>query len=74
MLYYFEYELKGGQIKSGHNVIDIEYKNDMIKLRGVKIEVNDGLADVSYWRELINMHDISYFKIVPEILTLKEVE
>lgn len=74
MLYYYEYETKEGKIISGHNLMNFKISKDVIELKRVNIQVVDDCVMTEYRWEYIDMKDTKYFKIVPEVLTLKEVE
>lgn len=74
MLYYYEYETKGGKVISGHNLMNFKISKDVIELKRVNIQVVDDCVMTEYRWEYVDMKDTKYFKIVPEVLTLKEVE
>lgn len=74
MLYYYEYETKGGKIISGHNLLNFNISKDVIELKRVNIQVVDYCVMTEYRWEYVDMKDTRYFKIVPEVITLKEVE
>lgn len=65
MRYFYEYKMKQGVTTSGHNLEEIEFYDNFIKLLGVDfIPTYDG-DDYKHWGILLDMNIIEYLKIEP---------
>lgn len=54
--------------------MNFNISKDVIELKRVNIQVVDDCVMTEYRWEYVDMKDTRYFKIVPEIMTTKEVE
>ena len=54
--------------------MNFNISKDVIELKRVNIQVVDDCVMTEYRWEYVDMKDTRYFKIVPGVLTLKEVE
>lgn len=67
MKYYYEYKYKNGCKVGRHNLENIEFYDNYIKLLGVDIiSTNYGYKE-QFWRTFLDMKDIEYLKIEPMI-------
>lgn len=67
MKYYYEYKQKNGCKFAGHNLEKVDFSDNCIILFGVDIvETNEGYVQY-FWKTLLDINDIEYFKIEPMI-------
>lgn len=65
MRYFYEYKEKNGTIVGGHNLEEIKFYDNFIKLLGVDfIPTYDG-DNYKYWGIMLDMNTIEYLKIEP---------
>lgn len=65
MKYYYEYKEKNGCKVGRHNLENIEFYDNYIKLLGVDIiSTNYGYKE-QFWRTFLDMKEIEYLKIEP---------
>lgn len=65
MKYYYEYKEKNGCMVGGHNLEEIEFFDNYIKLSGVDITPTNYDNEVRYWGTLLDMNKIEYLTIRP---------
>ena len=72
MRYYYEYKYRNGCKVGGHNLENIEFYDNYIKLLGVDIipKNYDYDYEEQHWGTLLDMNEIEYLKIEP----MKEAE
>lgn len=65
MKYFYEYKEKNGCTVGGHNLENIEFYKDSIKMYG--IDIINGIYDIrkEYWQITLDMNKIEYLKIEP---------
>lgn len=67
MSYYYEYKYKNDCKVGGHNLENIEFFGNHIKISGVDIVPTSYDYEAKYWGTLLDMNEIEYLKIEPMI-------
>lgn len=67
MRYYYEYKEKNGCKVGGHNLENIEFYDNYIKLLGVDIVRTFYDFEERHWGIMLNMNEIEYLKIEPMV-------
>ena len=65
MRYYYEYKEKNGNKVGGHNLENIDFFDNYVRLLGVDIVPSNYDYKVSHWGTLLDMKEIEYLKIEP---------
>lgn len=65
MRYYYEYKEKNGCIVGGHNLENIDFFDNYIRLLGVDIISTNYDFEEQHWTTLLDMNEIEYLKIEP---------
>ena len=65
MKYYYEYKEKNGCKVCGHNLENIDFFDNYIKLLVVDIIPTNYDCKKQYWGTLLDMNEIEYLKIEP---------
>ena len=74
MKYYYEYKYKNGSKVSGHNLENVDFFDNYVRLLGVDIILTNYDYKEQYWRILLDMKEIEYLKIEPMLEEEKEYE
>lgn len=72
MKYYYEYKYKNGSKVSGHNLENVDFFDNYVRLLGVDIILTNYDYKEQYWRILLDMKEIEYLKIEPMLEEEKE--
>lgn len=65
MKYYYEYKYKNGNKVGGHNLEEIDFFDNYVRLLGVDIIPTSYDYEMNYWGTLLDMNEIEYLKIEP---------
>lgn len=67
MRYFYEYKYKNGCKVGGHNLENIDFFDNYIRLLGVDIILTNYDYEEQHWGTLLDMNEIEYLKIEPMI-------
>ena len=65
MKYYYEFKYKNGSKVGGHNLENVDFFDNYVRLFGVDIILTNYDYKEQHWRILIDMKEIEYLKIEP---------
>lgn len=65
MKYFYEYKEKNGCTVGGHNLENIEFYKDSIKMYGIDIISTNHDYEEQHWEIFLDMKEIEYLKIEP---------